>query len=594
MDDQQRKVTAYCGAFVDELSRAGVQHAVISPGSRSTPLAMLTDAHPHIRVWLHVDERSAAFFALGLAKAKQEPVALLCTSGTAAANYYPAIVEAKLGRVPLVVLTSDRPHELRDVGAPQTIDQIGMYGSHVKWFVEMAPPESSREMLKYVRQVAARAVATAKAGPNGPVHLNFPFREPFIPDVEAPGIWDGGRESRQSSIAVSHGRRALLERQLEALARDLQRVERGLIVCGPQDSQAFPREVTALAKTLQFPVLADPLSQVRHGPHDQMFVVDGYDAFLREPRVVEALQPEVVIRFGAVPVSKALSLYLKKHSPCRQIVVESDGGWRDPLLSVSEMIYADTVWFCRQMTEYVRLRGQTAQSRWIEDWIDLNRVTQRVVREQVSNDEMFEGRVFLELAELLPSEAGLFVGNSMPVRDLDTFFMKSDKAVRTMANRGANGIDGVVSSALGASVAYAPLVLVVGDLSFFHDQNGLLPAKLYALDATIVLLNNDGGGIFSFLPQAKHESQFEKLFGTPLGLDYRYTVEMFGGTYILAECWDAFRQGVKEGLQTKGLTVVEVRTNRARNAERHRSIWQGVAERVRAFVARECQSCASR
>lgn len=575
-------LTATVGAFVDELVLSGLRHAVISPGSRSTPLALAMAAHPGLKVWLLVDERSAGFFALGLGKALGEPAALLCTSGTAAANYFPAVAEAKLARVPLVVLTADRPHELRDVGAPQAMDQIGMFGTHVKWFMDMALPESSEPMLRYVRTTAVRAVATAKTGPKGPVHLNLPFREPLVPDLSSPALWQAGksREGSAPYVRVTPGERELSGEELDRWAQWLSRRERGLIVVGPQDTAGLGPAVHRLAESLSFPVLADPLSRLRNGSHPKEWVLEGYDAFLREEETVEKLAPEVVIRFGAMPVSKAVLLYLKQHPQTRQIVIDPDGGWRDPSLLAAEMVYTDPIRFCTGVADRIPPRRETP---WAQLWKGINRETTALLAKTGRMEAPFEGRVFLELAELLPEEGILFAGNSMPVRDLDSFLLKSDRRLRPMANRGANGIDGVVSTALGAAATGSHVSLVLGDLSFFHDLNGLLAAKLHALDVTIVVINNDGGGIFSFLPQASQTdpAAFETLFGTPLGLDYEHVVRMYGGHLERPASWKAFREAYAASLQRPGLNVIEVRTDRRENVDLHRGIWKQIGEEVR-------------
>ncbi len=582
----EQALFVYLGALVDELVRAGVRHACLAPGSRSTPLAMLLAGHPGLRLWVHLDERSAAFFALGLAKARREPVALLCTSGTAAANFLPAVVEARLGRVPLVVLTADRPPELRDVGAPQTIDQLRLFGSHAKWFVEVAPPEGTADLLRYARTLAARAAATALAAPAGPVHLNLPLREPLVPlpyDIpqEVPAgeeaAWRGRSEGRPY-VALAQGSRALPAAEVERLAGDLAGVSRGLIVCGPQDDPAFPAAVGRLAAALGWPVLADPLSQVRCGPHDRRAVIDGYDAFLRDPRAVEALAPEVILRFGAIPTSKPALLYLQRHAAARQIVVDGGDGWPDPTLIATDVLHADPPTLCRSLVKALGDAGASA-SAWLATWREVDRRARDAATACLLGfAEPFEGRVFHEMAAVLPEGSTLFVGSSMPVRDLDTFFPASARPVRFLANRGANGIDGVVSSALGAAAGSAgPLALVIGDLSLYHDMNGLLAARRFGLDATIVLVNNDGGGIFSFLPQAAHPEHFEALFGTPHGLDFRPVADLYGATYARPEGWGEFRAAVAAGLREGGLRIVEVRTDRERNVALHREVWRAVS-----------------
>lgn len=574
---EQNTLTAYCAAFIDELSRAGVKHAVISPGSRSTPLALLLAEHPSIRIWLQVDERSAAFFALGLAKAKNEAVALICTSGTAGANYYPAVIEAHMSRVPLVVITADRPHELRDNGAPQTIDQIHLFGNYPKWFIDMALPEKSRDMLSYARICAAKAVSKAVEAPAGPVHINVPLREPLIPNLRLPSLWESGQKHSEPFTEVLSGRRTLSTGQYETIAKRLAGISKGLIVCGPMDNCERINEIIELGKQLNFPILADPLSQLRTGAHDKSLIIDSYDALLRISKFVETYEPEIVIRFGAMPVSKALLLYLKKY-PCQQIVVDESAGWRDPTLSSDFMVYADIRDFCEQIIANVKLYLNERNDTWTSDWQRWNALARNIINE-TNLSSINEGQLMLETIRMLPEHALLFVGNSMPIRDLDTFLLATEKPIVTMGNRGANGIDGVVSTALGASTEFDQSVLVIGDLSFFHDLNGLLAAKLYDLNLTIIVVNNDGGGIFSFLPQADNNlPHFEQLFGTPIGVDFEHAVRMYGGRCYRANHWSEFRNGFEQSLSNKGLNVIEVFTDRKENVRIHRELWNEIEQ----------------
>ena len=587
----QEELFAYVGAFVDELARAGIKHVCICPGSRSTPLALMIARHPGLRTWMHIDERSAAFFALGLAKAGRAPVALVCTSGTAAANFLPAVVEAHLARVPLVVLTADRPPELRDNGAPQAIDQVRLYGGYAKWFVDLALPEAGPLMLRYARTQAARAVATARDEPAGPVHLNFPLREPLVPvPATAPDLrpalpstgtgqaWPG----EAPYVAVAAGRRMLDPAAVSRMYATLAGAAHPLIVCGPQDDPALPAAVLALAEALGVPVLADPLSGVRCGPHAGPLVIDSYDAFLRDAAFCAGHMPDVVLRFGAMPTAKPFLQYLQQHPGARLIVVDGAPGWNEPTLLAAEMVHADPTALCLALSASAgsgQRSGSGPATAWTAAWVDANRRTRAVLEGALEGQTgWFEGKVFSELARLLPAGATLFVGNSMPVRDLDTFFPAGAQPVRFLANRGANGIDGVVSSALGAAAGGDPLVLVIGDLSFYHDLNGLLAAKRHGIHATIILLNNDGGGIFSFLPQASETDQFEQLFGTPTGLDFRPVVEMYGGRFVRPATWAAFRAAVGASLAGSGLTVIEVRTDRNENVAAHRALWPAVGK----------------
>jgi 2-succinyl-5-enolpyruvyl-6-hydroxy-3-cyclohexene-1-carboxylate synthase len=576
---------AYIGAFVDELARAGVRNVCLAPGSRSTPLALMLARHPEIKLWLQLDERSTAFFALGMAKASRRPVAILCSSGTATANFFPAVVEARVGRVPLIVLTADRPPELRDVGAPQTIDQVRLYGAYPMWSVEVAVPEATPDLLRYARTLAGRAAATALADPAGPVHLNFPFREPLVP-VPPDNLTDFGtqRDGAEPYVSASSAPRALDDAALDALAAELARAQRGIIICGPQFDAALAEPVARLASAFGMPLLADPLSLVRCGPHMREAVIDSYDAFLRDSRVCVSLRPDVVIRFGAMPTSKPVLLYLERFPDARHIVVGA--GWEDPTLLAARMIDADPARTCAALLERIAPPRSTA---WLDTWRNVDCAARAAISAELAAiDEPFEGRAFADLAELLPDDTTLWASSSMPVRDLDTFFPASARAIRFLSNRGANGIDGVISSALGAStVSAGPTVLAIGDIAFYHDMNGLLAAKLHALNATIVLLNNDGGGIFSFLPQAGQPEHFEALFGTPHGLDFRQAAALYGARYRLAGGHDEFREAVAASLPEPGLKIVELRTSRERNVELHTRVWRAVS----AALADEVLAC---
>jgi 2-succinyl-5-enolpyruvyl-6-hydroxy-3-cyclohexene-1-carboxylate synthase len=591
--EPENPLFAFVDAFVDELARAGVRHAVICPGSRSTPLAYAFARNGSIKIWMQYDERSAGFFALGMAKAGREAVALLCTSGTAAANFFPAVVEAQISRVPLLVLTADRPHELRDNGAPQAIDQIKIFGSYVKWFAELMLPEATDDGLQYARTVAGRATGTALAKPAGPVHLNFPFREPLIPTPAAmppaqsrkPLAWLGREESRPY-VSLSQGERRLDDSSLEKLAHLLSGVEQGVIIGGPMEEPELPSQLAKLAAALGWPVLADPLSGLRSGSHEKALVIDNYDAFLRDETVLESLKPEMVLRFGAMPTAKPVLLWLKRFPECRQLVVDGGDGWPEPMQLAEEIIHAAPTALCRDLLPYLRPASKTLKpeySGWLKKWLVARQITAGVIENQMARfEEPFEGKVFVELNTLLPDNAILFVGNSMPVRDLDTFFGNTSKNIRTMCNRGANGIDGVVSSALGAAAATGqPLALVIGDLSFYHDMNGLLAAKLHGLNATIILLNNDGGGIFSFLPQAAYPENFEQLFGTPHGLEFEPAARMYGADYRQVQNWTDFRREVSESFDRDGLKILEMRTNRAENVTQHRRFWPAIAEKLK-------------
>ncbi|MCA0992035.1 2-succinyl-5-enolpyruvyl-6-hydroxy-3-cyclohexene-1-carboxylic-acid synthase [Pseudalkalibacillus hwajinpoensis] len=568
MTDQEI-LSRYVGSFVDELVRSGVNHAVISPGSRSTPLAMMMAEHPLMKVWMHIDERSAGFFALGMAKSHHEPVVLLCSSGTAGANYYPAVIEAAQSNVPLIVLTADRPHELRDNGAPQAIDQIKLYGDYAKWFMEMALPSSS--LTRYIRTAASRAVAVSSSVPAGPVHLNFPFRDPLTPDLSYPGLFSYGRDGHEPWVQSIDYARVLDDKSVKYYVDKLAN-KKGIIVVGPQENEELAEPLYALAEALGYPVLADSLSMCRHVNSPNL--IEGYDAFLRG-EVDSSLYPEVIIRFGAMPVSKAYTLFVNKvESPLHLVIDEN--GWRDPTLSSSDMPNVSPVEFVKSLLPVLQ-EFKHRENKWLETWKELNEVTVNLLREDLEVDGLFEGYVFRELGQLMDKDDLLFVGNSMPVRDLENFFLPEGARPTIMGNRGANGIDGIISTALGASTDYSFGVLVIGDLSFYHDMNGLLLAKLYEINLTIVVVNNDGGGIFSFLPQRQEEKHFEQLFGTPLGLDYEHAAALYGGSFERIGNWEEFSLAFEKSKKHKGLSIIEVPTNRDENLMLHRKLFSKIS-----------------
>jgi 2-succinyl-5-enolpyruvyl-6-hydroxy-3-cyclohexene-1-carboxylate synthase len=573
----------YIGAFADELVRAGVSEVVLCPGSRSTPLSAVLYEEPGLRVWIHLDERSAAYFALGLAKGSRKAVAVVGTSGTACVNFAPAVAEAYLGNVPLLVLTTDRPAELRGIGSTQTIDQLRLFGPHAKWSEEMLLPESTAAAQRYVRGVADRAVATAQAAPMGPVHLNFPFREPLLPaprDAAAPV----STPTIRMTSSVRRPDKATIQRLADELRGPKRGAIRGLMVCGGQDDPAFGPAARSLSRVLGFPLISDVLSQTRTGWDLGGLVIDNFDAFLRVPEIAAELKPEVILRFGATQISKPLATYLERNADVRQIVIADEGMWTDPQMTASEFVFADAVAFCEDLDRALPWREESGP--WINRWIAINDITARVIREELSSEqEISEANVYRRLSSLLPEDAIVFAGNSMPVRDLDSFFPAGTREARFLCNRGTSGIDGVTSTALGVAAATAqPAVLVIGDISFYHDMNGLLMAKQYGgrINLTIVVINNDGGGIFSFLPQkSEGVANYEALWGTPHGMTFRPVEDLYGVGYTNADSMEAYEAAVSASLRQQGVNVVEVSTNRDENLAAHNRIWAAVAGALR-------------
>lgn len=568
-------LTSFFAPFINQLYESGVRNVVISPGSRSTPLTVLFREHPSIKVWINVDERSAGFFALGMAKGRQEPVVLVCSSGTAGANYYPAIIEAKYSEVPLIVLTADRPHELREVGAPQAIDQIKLYGTQVKDFVELPLPESGRGIQRYMAEQAASSVRVATEAPKGPVHLNVPVREPLMPNV-ASISWDTLPE-----ITNHFFEGTIQDDGFNRLAQILLTLKKPLIVVGSNLDPRFGDAITALAEFFQIPVLADPLSQIRGGQHSKKWIVDAYDAFLREETFKKHYSPDGVIRFGPMPVSKPLYKYLESATLSTYVVVNEGGRRSDPTHQVTEWIKAQPVPFIDQLLEHLKTLSPQVDPNWSGGWLNANQLTHDETERFLEAAPWFEGHVISELIKQLPDHAVLFASNSMPIRDLDSFYFAVNQDILTFGNRGTNGIDGINSTALGVSTMGLPSYLVVGDLAFFHDLNGLMMARRYQLNLTCLVINNNGGGIFSFLPQADTAEHFEELFGTPLDYEVKDVAALHKALYFKATSLSELQGALNEAKKVQGLKVIECVTIREENVSVHKDYWKRISQSVK-------------
>lgn len=571
--------TLWAETVVEALVGAGLREICVAPGSRSTALTLAVASHPDVTVYRHLDERSAGFFALGMALALDRPVALLSTSGTATANFFPAIIEARMAQVPLLVLTADRPPELRYSGANQTIDQIRLYGEQVLWSVDAPLPEHEPAdvALRNLRALMARAWARANGALKGPVHLNFPFRKPFEPPEHEPDI--RFLEEIGYLPRIVRGSPAPPEEAVDDITALITEHERGLIVCGPRcPSGDFPEAVAELSRRSGYPIVADALSGVRYGPWVEDTVVCSDIRFwLTDGRlkIGDLEAADVVLRFGAAPTSKALNAFLAR--PGLDIVhVRGNGVWADEGHRTSLFLHADEPLTCRQL---LRRLPQREQRTWQQEIGEREEAAQKALCEALKG-EFFDGVVLKDVVKQLPHGALLFVGNSLPVRHLDEFGSPLAKRLQVFANRGASGIDGNISTGLGLAAARSePVTLVVGDVTFYHDMNGLLAAGAHGLDATIVLLNNGGGGIFRRLPVAQFEPPFTELFLTPHGLDFVHAARMYGFEHVPVKDGDAFRRRFATALAEPGRRIIEVITDSARDDERRREVMREVGER---------------
>ncbi|MEY7849885.1 2-succinyl-5-enolpyruvyl-6-hydroxy-3-cyclohexene-1-carboxylic-acid synthase [Natrarchaeobius sp. A-rgal3] len=577
--------------LVDELASGGLEAVCIAPGSRSTPLTVAFAEHPDVEVYSHVDERSAAYFALGRARRTGEPTALVCTSGTAAANFHPAILEADRARVPLLALTADRPPELRDSGANQTADQVKLYGDAVRWYADVPEPEADERKVRSLRTTAARALAETIGVPPGPVHLNCPFRKPLepiadpgsVPDSFSQTLAGSGREG--AFVETDDGRVVPTDESIRSLATALEGADRPLIVAGPADPADLvaldPERIVGVAERIGAPIFADPLSGMRFGPHvaDSEAsgwtspVVGGYDAY-----VSELPEPDVVVRFGASPTSKPL-----RHALCdadaEQTLIDPAGAWREATFTATDLLVAspDAVFERLDVELTDSPDGTTDSDRdgWLETVWEAERRHWTVCEDATTNETLeanpFEGAILASVFEHAPSPATVFVSNSMPIRDADRFGRPTGTKLSVLANRGVSGIDGITSTALGAgSATDEPLVLVIGDLAFYHDANGLLAVDRCSVDATIVLLDNDGGGIFHKLPIEEFDPPFTAQFKTPHGLEFEHLAALYDLEFDRVDpvdFADAYRRSLdRDGTQVLSVGFDSERSHRRRDA----------------------------
>lgn len=535
-------MTNYVAALVDELYQLGVREVVISPGSRSTPLSLLFCEHD-FKIFMNIDERSAGFFALGIAKEYERPVVLICTSGSAVANYLPAIVEAKYSRVPLIVLTADRPHELRHVGAPQAIDQNEIFNKYTKYYEELSLPEEKENMYRYVRVVMQKAYASSMSKGYGIAHINVPIREPLIPDLNKLDFTIGREKNKFEYV----------NGEVHSLFNDsILKNKNGIIICGGDAYSNYHEEVLELGKRLKAPILADPISNLRNYSID--IIIDSYDGFLKNDNIKKELEPEFIIHFGQVPISKRLQQFLSMHKDVLYIQVDETFEYRNPSLSTTKYIVSSPRLFAKS------INIQNSNTEYLSKWLKY----QKQMRKQISSvkDEMnlFEGKLIQKIQNMLPAKSRLVVSNSMAIRDMDYFFESKNQDIKVLCNRGANGIDGTVSTALGISTSNKPTVILTGDLSFYHDLNGLLVGKTHNLNLVIILLNNDGGGIFRYLPQSK-DKKFEYLFLTPHGIDFEGTKTLYDLTYYEATDYNSFEHAFNQALDLEGIKLIEVKTD---------------------------------
>ncbi|MDH5570867.1 MAG: 2-succinyl-5-enolpyruvyl-6-hydroxy-3-cyclohexene-1-carboxylic-acid synthase [Gammaproteobacteria bacterium] len=552
-------------SLIQGLVESGLQHVVISPGSRSTPLTLVCARHSELKTWVQVDERSAAFFALGLARATNQPVGIICTSGSAPAHWLPAVIEANHNLVPLVLLTANRPAELWGWGANQTIDQSQLFSGYIRSFYQLSLPEDDVHLLQYVQQAGRRAFSESQWPLPGPVHLDIPFREPFITEQTFASLPEPRKDNRISFLPHSMPDKDQIANIAEQLSSS-----RGIIIAGPETGTINHASALAdLAEHLQVPVFADPLSGLRFGQHKLKPVITTYDAFLRDMDFADTHRPDWILRFGAMPVSKTLNEYMKACSNACHILIDPYSRWLDPLYQTTERIVGNARIVCEQLQ---KLNKVSTLSTWFGDFYQQEQQTRK--RMKCACDESI---LVNDLIAALPDDSLLFSGNSMSIRNIDSFSTSANKKIGVLANRGVSGIDGNVSTLAGLAAirnqthAQGMVVGLIGDLACYHDMNGLL--ALREQDVLLIVINNGGGGIFHHLPQATL-AEFKQFWQTPLGLDFEKVANLYDMAFYRVDNMSKFDSSFKQALNTTGARMLEVIIDPKLSHEKHLAYWE--------------------
>lgn len=573
--------------FVKELADNGVKYACISPGSRNTPLTVAFSQNKNIKTHILVDERSNGFFALGLARASKTPVALVCTSGTAVAEFYPAIIEAFQQNIPLIVLTADRPPELQDCGANQTIHQNNIYKNHICWFRNAGLPGVSIKKLSSVRSLAKKAFFESSS--KGPVHVNFPFRKPLEPSSFTDEISDEVLQKLALEHPCENGlnetppEKITPEKSLaDEIYEKLKAAQKCIVLAGPDDPlDDFACSLQHMASLFSLPILADGASQLRYGSHNKSNVFINYEGCLRSGEFSKKTQPELILHFGRTMTSKGIEMFLEKTSS-EYYIINERGSIFDPFGKTTAVLAMNSNEFLSNIIKKAESEGfKREDSSWLEVFKSAEATAEELKKEIIMRaDFPFEGRIFTEAVSLMPQNSNLMISNSMPVLDLDYFSPKTEMLIKVYNNRGASGIDGITSTALGiASASASPTVLITGDLAFYYDLNGLLASKKYSIPLVVVLINNDGGGIFEMLPISGYEENlFREYFQTPHELDFSHFVKGYSGDFLEISDWQGFRKAFAGALKSPKLSVLHIRTDSRESVSLRRRFWKEVAE----------------
>lgn len=568
--------------FVKELENLGVRYACISPGSRNTPLTIAFANSSKIKSFVHVDERVSGFFALGLARSSASTVALVCTSGTAVAELYPSIIEAYKQRIPLLICTADRPSGQNLLGANQSINQNNIYKNHIRLFYDFGLPDTDVKSLINLRKKTQKAFGISSHLSRGPVHLNFPFEKPFEPDSFTDIIDDElintveNARTKSSLTIINSIDDALLDEIIDSIISK----PRGLIIAGPEHyNPLFPDLCSELSKITGYPIFADGASQLRFGDSSKKNVVSNFDAFLRSNKIAGNIKPQLILHFGRAVTSKSLEDFLAKQRDVPRYLINEFGDWFDPSNNSKVVIAYLPYMFCEQLLSALNIRSFKKKN---NDWVnrilklDANAIK---AKDQVIHKSSFinEPKIIIETLNAIPSGSNLMISNSMPIRDFDYFAEKTNKHITVYNNRGASGIDGILSTALGiAAASNKHTFLLIGDLAFYYDINSLLTAKNYKIPLTVILVNNNGGGIFEILPISRHKEVFHEFFKTELNIDFKPIVKGFGGYYSSVTKWEDLHKEISNSLNRKKISILECKTDAKTSLQLRMEYWASI------------------
>ncbi|MCX7798174.1 MAG: 2-succinyl-5-enolpyruvyl-6-hydroxy-3-cyclohexene-1-carboxylic-acid synthase [Melioribacter sp.] len=574
------KNTVWCDIIVNRLCDYEVKFACISPGSRSTPITLALSLNKNIKVFPIVDERSSAFFALGLAKKSKTPVCVVTTSGTAVAELYPAIIEAYYQRIPLIICTADRPPYLRNTGANQTINQENIFKNHIRFFSDLGLPTISFKSLVGLIKTIDRAMKIALIENPGPIHLNLPFEKPFEPDSYTEKVEVDLLKRVYNSIKPVNFKRKKFSQSLDNIFNKLAHYKKGIIIIGYNNyDEQFAIQCTKLSKVLKYPIFADASSGLRFGKHSKENFIDNFTSLLRSEKFIRKFDPDIILQFGSSPTSNVV-LNFYKESKAEKILINEFGDKNDPSLTAKTIIKINPVEFCSNILK--KSKSIKRKSDWLKSILQLNKIVEEIKTKKLKEEKInFEGKILFELFNILPSNCNVMISNSLPIRDTDFFVSSCNKKIHIFCNRGASGIDGINSTALGiAKLSKIPTILVIGDLAFYHDLNGLHNAIKFNIPLTIILINNNGGGIFESLPISKFGKVYVENFVTPTNLEFEKFIKAYGGIYYTVDNDNDFKVKLLSSLKNKKLSVIEIKTNAKKSKINREKIWKSITESI--------------